>query len=419
MKNAFSCLLALLCPFLSLLGQSSIINPLTIGDAVPDLVIGHLVQYKAPVARISTFKDKVLILDLMTSRCGSCIEHLQHWDSLQTRYSNQLQILPVTYESPTAIKSFLQTVYGKSIRFPFATLDTTIRRLFPHQFISHLVWIYKGRVQAITHGEYVTAQNIETLLQGKKLDLPLKKDVGYYDPSIPLWVANPQTILPENAPGFRSYSSLIPYMDGFSFGQYEVTDTIQQLHRSTFLNWPIEQLYRYALGQSDRFPNAFIRYEVKDSSRFFFNPKGYWSEWYTTAYTGYQSSLPLSISDTLRNQRMLADLDFFLRLQGRMEKRTIRCIILRPDTTIHPLPPRPTGDIVEIFGLALLQNDQKGATPLFVEMNGDDQRYVPRPTDYENIPALQTLLRPYGIRVTEEQRELKLLVLSDAPSLNP
>jgi thiol-disulfide isomerase/thioredoxin len=417
MKTAFSCLLVILWPFLNTICQTTAIPALTVGDAVPELTIRNIVQYTTPTARLSDFKDKVLIIDLMSSICGSCVVHLSHMDSLQMKYKDQLQILPVTFESNAKIKAFLKSPYGKHIRFPFATGDTLLKRMFPHQFISHLVWIYKGRVQAITTGDYVKAANIETLLSGKPLRLPVKKDVGHYDPSIPLLVANPEIILPENSSGFRYYSALIPYMDGFSFGQYEKNDSTAGTYRHTFINWPIPNIYLYAVGKNSNFPAALIRYEVRDSSRFFFDRKGYISQWRTVAYCGYQSSTPLQMPEPNRKAKMLADLDSYLGLHGRLEKRFIRCIVLRPDTSVHALPPKPSGNIIEIFGIASQQNSIKGATPIFIEMPGDDQRYVPRPPDFEDVAAMRTLLQPYGIRITEERREIEMLVISDAPAV--
>lgn len=416
-KRTFSCLLAILCPLLSLWAQSNTIRPLSVGDPVPEFAFPAMVHYPFTSARLSDFKDQLLILDLMATNCYSCVMHLNHLDSLQAAYKGRVTILPVTMEKAAKVQHFLEkTPYGKGCHFPFAANDTLLRKLFPHQLISHIVWIYKGRVKAITRPDYINSQNIDAFLGGQPLKLPVKQDLGKYDPASPLLVANPESLMPANQEAIRYYSAVTPFLNGFSFSVSTYLDTARQAYRFSLINTTILSLYQHALGIGNRFPAAYTRIEVGDSSRFFFNRKGYWSEWQQQAFFCYQSSTPIYLSDTARRQKMLTDIDFALGLQGRVEKRKTRCLVVRPDTSVHILPPKPTGSIVEIFGLSLLRQSKAGATPIFVEMGSDDQRYVPMPPDFEDVAAMNSLLQPYGIRVEEEYRELELLVISDAPT---
>lgn len=73
--------MAILLPILSP-AQSTSILPLTIGDKVPDIVLNHVINYKAGDIKLSDFKGKLVILDFWSSWCGACIALFPHMDSL-------------------------------------------------------------------------------------------------------------------------------------------------------------------------------------------------------------------------------------------------------------------------------------------------------------------------------------------------
>ncbi len=411
-------MLVLLCSVLSLFSQPAI-HPLSVGESIPDLLLSHLVHYKTPTARLSDFHNEVLILDLMATNCKSCLVHLSHMDTLQQRYQNRLRILPVTYESSPKVRSFLQNMpIGKTISFPFVTEDTLLSQYFPHQFISHLVWIYKGRVVAITQPEYVQAKHIETVLQGKSLFLPVKQDIGHYTAANSLWVPNPETLLPANQAVLRYFSTVTPYLEGFAYGESHFLDTAKRITRTAYINYSIPQLYAAALGKGSRFPAAYVQLEVRDSSRFFFDGKGYKSDWYDRSSYCYQSATPADMLDTLIRAKMQSDLDFYLRLQGRMEKRWVACLILLPDTAFKNATPAITGERIAVSGIAAQLARTPGTPPCFIELPNADRQYVPRLTNWSDGRTLTALLRTYGIQAVTEMRELEMLVISDA-SPNP
>lgn len=414
MKNAFSCLLAILWPFLNAFCQPPA-RPLTVGDAVPDYLIRNLVNYKTPTARLSDFKDKLLILDFMASNCSSCIVNLFRMDSLESTYKTQLQVLPVSYESKLKLQAFLQKGYlGKKVTAPFVSQDSVLRSWFPHQFISHMVWIHNGIVKAITKPEYVKAANIEAVLGNERVNWPVKRDVGIYDPAYPLLTANSEAVAAANQSTLRYYSVLPGYMEGFASTSTVYADSVNGVTRLSTINHSIIQLYLLALGLPLHFPPTYIIVEAKDSTRFFYNSKDYRYNWERQNNYCYQACLPATMPEEMKKEKMRADLDFYLGLHGRLEKRMVKCMVLKRDSTITPITEKPTTNPTHVIGIAKYQNRQLGNLPWIDEVADSKSLYITGPQNPADVAALSQQLLLYGIRLVHEMRELEMVVISDA-----
>src|SRR5258705_5959636 len=59
------------------------IHELTIGDKVPDIVFENVLNYKNKKAKLSDFKGKLVILDIWSVGCISCIESFPKLEALQ------------------------------------------------------------------------------------------------------------------------------------------------------------------------------------------------------------------------------------------------------------------------------------------------------------------------------------------------
>lgn len=155
---------------------------LKIGDQLPDLAVGKI--YNEPYitsARLEDFKGKPLILDFWHQYCSECIKEFNRLMELKKRFGDSIAILPVTFQSEASVRAFFsgRKKLGRGITLPTVVEDTLLRQLFPHNGDPHEVWIDKdGVVRAITDALVVTEANVEKLLKGERLELPL----SYTDP---------------------------------------------------------------------------------------------------------------------------------------------------------------------------------------------------------------------------------------------
>src|SRR5690606_13906434 len=150
-----------------------------IGDTVPGIVPLNMMGHKAETFRLDDFKGKWLILDFWASYCQPCINAMPDLYGIQQEFKDELNIILVTHENADKVKALLKrSPITKGVDLPFAVEDTLLRKLFPHQFIPHEVWIDPhGVVGAITDHLAVTSEQVKGMISGKISTLPSKRDV--------------------------------------------------------------------------------------------------------------------------------------------------------------------------------------------------------------------------------------------------
>ena len=87
------------------------VKRLRIGDSVPNVSIGNLVNYQKASYKMSEFKDKLLIIDFWATWCMPCIASFPKLDSLQKEFEQELMILSVTSEEKKMVEEFLKKIY--------------------------------------------------------------------------------------------------------------------------------------------------------------------------------------------------------------------------------------------------------------------------------------------------------------------
>src|SRR5690606_30097718 len=150
-----------------------------IGDTVPGIVPLNIMGHGAEPFRLDDFKGKWLILDFWASYCQPCINAMPDLYGIQQEFKDELNIILVTHENADKVKALLKrSPITQGVDLPFAVEDTLLRKLFPHQFIPHEVWIDPhGVVRAITDHLAVTLENVRGMISGKISSLPEKNDV--------------------------------------------------------------------------------------------------------------------------------------------------------------------------------------------------------------------------------------------------
>lgn len=143
-------------------------NKVYINSRIEDLSLGRMFNYATPEAKLSDFGDKVVILSFWFTTCGTCIALFPVEDSLQKVFSDDIQIIPVTFERPDIAINFLQAWQarnGRKLALPFIVGDTLLTGLFPNSYFPHYVWIGEDRrIIAHTSEHFLTEENIKAIL---------------------------------------------------------------------------------------------------------------------------------------------------------------------------------------------------------------------------------------------------------------
>jgi len=419
-------LLLFLCPIFGAFGQNYTNTTLKIGDKVPDMVVGQVINYPLNSLPISDFKGRLLILDFWATWCSSCLAHFPLADSLQKEFRNDVQILLVdALNTKDTREKALKTIQrfdqpgNSAFSLPSAVNDTLLDRMFPHFTIPHYVWIDRdGIVRAVTSAEELTRENIIRFLKQNQTPLYQKDD---YDPQRPLYTV-------KNLPldHLQQFSILLKgKIDGIGNGGMRViNDTTRGiiLHDRSLLSMYQSILYAKIPGVDE---NRLI-IEVKDPSKLSYSfSKQKKQDWERENIYSYELIVPANEMGHLYDD-VLDDLNKYTPYTAHIEKRKTFCWILEKTgktDLIHTKGRKYTDALDDssharlinstLFNLCIYLNkitsnavilDQTGYT-----WNVDLEFKGP----VKDITAMKKELKPYGLKLFAAYRKVDMLVIKD------
>ncbi|MEJ5144706.1 TlpA family protein disulfide reductase [Sphingobacterium sp. MYb388] len=245
------------------------------GEQVPDLKFISLVNAKKQSLKLSDFKGKLIILDFWATWCSSCVAALPKLNELQKKFQDKIQIIGVTDQKVELIETFYKQrveIQNLNLVFPTETDDNVLANYFPHQTISHLVWISEDRkVIAITESNELTEENITKILERKvvnlkpKIDRNTRNDINIDEPFFLEKVAKPIYVNESVTDGGIRYKTIITKkVPGLT--SIIKTFTGRVIATNTILENLFKSAYKYdnlASGEYlTPFPNNKLKWEV-------------------------------------------------------------------------------------------------------------------------------------------------------------
>lgn len=306
-----------------------LVTALVIGQTKP-LKIGDQYVYKEEVkimdaereVPLKKYEDRLLILDFFTTSCSSCIEGMPKNNKLQQQFGSRIQILPVTVEEGSRVKNFFtKNAIVKDNQLPIGYEDIELKQLFPYQGVPHVVWIYQGKVKAITGADMVTERYINEILNNHDvLNWPQKNDYFNTDGSSP-----------EPIEKYTISSSILPYVNGAKLS-YSIDTLSADLIRDRMVNVPVVTAYVYAFSMMSDLPlmkKERIVLEVDDPYSFVKPDSLVQSIWEQRTAISYESILPIDLTEKQRMKRIVVDLNNKLGLCARLEERLAKVWIVQ------------------------------------------------------------------------------------------
>lgn len=414
-------------------GKTKMIQPLSIGDPVPDIAFS-LVNYPSASARLSSFKGKYIILDFWATWCSSCLHNFPKLDSLQQEYKDNLQIILANTiavkDNTEKIISFFdkrKNPAGNKYFLPTIINDTVFDALFPHRMIPHYVWIdEKGIVQAITSSDEITRKNVTEFINGNSLQLRTKKDL-IFDPFKPLFVNG-------NGGDDEKYiyrSLLSGYRDGLSSSIAGTVSSNESeiISRILCINSPILTIYEQAYPRMNLYPKNQLILDVTNRNKYL-SPDIEEGWKYDNTYT-YELIFPAT---TLSNARKLMqeDLKRYFGLNVHTEQRKVNCLLLKrlpentkglskngaPQTNVEDIDNKPKYWHNYPMSTITTYLNAYYPMPVIDETNLTQNISIVLPLDFTNLVSLKTTLAKFGFTITEEQRELEFFILSETNNKN-
>lgn len=391
-----------------------------VGDRISDFELKQILNYSPEQARLTDFtNNKALLIDFWFTACTSCIESFPKLDSIQKEFKDDLNILLVTFETKEKVlKTFSTFKRISHVKLPSVVADTLLHLIFPHTSAPHEIWIGKdGRIKAVTDHRAVTRNNIRTLIAGKELNLPIKKDNMNYSLSDPLIKKlnldkiYKSTIISAHQPGLPSSDGMYVNPDN-GFLRVQATNAdFQSLYIMAYDQWG--KGFNYSRFIIDSSVMKRLR-ETEDEQNTFC----YDSWWRDT-------------SRIVACAEMQNELNHFFNLTSYSEKRKIPCIVLRQTGSKKRfISANPSGNedayyekdvyvlenvylkypVISVFNYGKYS---WGPFQFFDETGFQGKVTIRLPKKFESVEQTNHFLKDFDLEVTIEDRWQDVIVIRD------
>jgi thiol-disulfide isomerase/thioredoxin len=424
---------------------------LNVGDEVPNLVFGPLLNNKAHEVRLSDLEGKLVILDFWATWCPPCIGTIPKNDSLQKQFDGKLQFILASSESRETVDSYFanyKRLKGRAIGLPSVFGPSILNQYFPHTMVPHYVWISPARkIIAITDSHSVNEKNIASVLLSGELSAPTKLDRrnrNDIDPIIPFFnerLTKPMFIK-ESRYGKNNieYRAVITkYVEnlrsaGSSFNYngriIHTNATVLAMYRNAYAfmgdNYDPVHYSRVLINVKDRLP--FDIPKDRDGKYAWMRDHLYISDLVLPKY--YDGAKIDATSDSLRRIACEIDkknLDSFFRYDSSIQKRWAKCLVLKCTDTTKLATQEVYSKYVEVPGKLGATFNNRPFSFFFFKIKEwlesdrpiiDETGYTGKVNIKIDAPLLDYKmmnieLKKFGLELIEEDRYIDFLVIND------
>jgi thiol-disulfide isomerase/thioredoxin len=415
-KLAINCtiLLTLLAVYCN--GQSL---RLGIGDSLPALQFGNVVNYEDKVIDFSRFAGKAVVLDFGSTSCPPCIESLAHFEELKEEFGEQMIVISVMKDKKERVQRFLQSnSIGKRSTIPILYEDSVLNEFFPHITQPHLVWIGDdGMVKAITNHHYIQKEYIRNLLNGDALNWSIKWDFPF-DYALPLRVMHEQNFRDEMKPAADQSIYLSNHMPGVDNRQVITRDSLSGQVRVLVMNFSIPKMYLTLLGRKWEagFMASQLVFNGIDSDDLVYQQKmhGPKMEWDAKNTYCYEMFFPLTLPESERNKRIIRLLNDYLSIDVELKTIERTCWIIQASSPSKVASAESGLTIKELINAL---NNKPGHPPVYYEKNQilADRDYTVRMDidrrRLEDVEYVKEKLKLYGYDLYLNSRPVECLLI--------
>ncbi|MDF2515923.1 MAG: hypothetical protein K0R59_1219 [Sphingobacterium sp.] len=386
-------------------------NQLKISAAVPDMPAMEILNFSGTKVDLDDYKDKVLILDFWDTNCATCIQLMPHVKEVQKEVGDKAQIFAVTWQSKELITEFYKKnkyLKEKNAYLPSIVSDSLLKKYFPYQGVPHTVFIYKGKVKAITYPDYIKPKFIDELIANEKLDIPVKDDF------------NTKTVIHDPADANLKGKVLITgYQDGLQFkgGLPIEKDSVTGMYVTSLINTGIFNAFVRLYASIDpptylKIPGR-IEWNVKDPSIYEYQPntigQTIWDTKYAICYQRFSQ-------DTLPKKEMaklvMNDLVSFLGVKVSKVKKEKDVIVIQKTSKSREGAKNPENGM-QVDGsdnLAFYIDYVGGYAPAIDEAGVKGIMEVSR---FSSLEQLNRNLLYYGLEAVPARREIEVMVVEE------
>lgn len=379
----------------------------------------------------SDLKGKWILLDFWSHTCISCLQSFTDLDSFQKEFGNQIQIILVNRESKDSTDRFFSK--RKKIHrpnLPFISGDTSLYKRFPHNGVPYHAWIDSTEtVRYMAYGSTTTRDKIKKLLDDNLYNPVSYKKVKYISSLFDSVFFNSLeyfSYISHCDPAYNLQASERNNYDQVCLKCSSIAELYIEAYND-FKRFPLTKPGRVVIEATN--PSMYLRPENQESLE----------SWYKESSYNYHLLLPESKKEE-KYEIMKADLKRYFNLKARVEKRKIKCLVLKRTSKINKLKSKGGSPINNFYfadesssssdSIRYLRNFSysffSGLFANYIEfnlkrpfidstlLNGKiDIQFLGSTIDTKNYHSLRNDLKKYDLDLVEMDVWLDVLVLKD------
>jgi thiol-disulfide isomerase/thioredoxin len=395
---------------------------LNVGDRINGVDIQRLLSSETLTVRPGNYKGKKIIFDFWSIYCLSCMKAFATLDSLQSKYQDKIQIVLVNFDSRDSTREIFSRFKNihRPVNIPIISANEFLRHNFKRDKFPYALWLAEdGTIKYFTGAYNSTEKNIVSFIQNNALSvdtISLQQD--RYSPL--LAVANE---------GWESRFLFCSYITRWVKGINVGYDNVQVINSGNSIRLcmnavSITELCKRAFEEQDKksfnLPYT-IELNVSDRSRFL-APADMtkYDEWKRSNAYNYDLIIPIGKKNSVY-KRMQSDIQEYFDIDVKIEKRQKRCLVLQKTGPLSE--PNTSGlDQDSFFYYRAVPNSffmkmvsaWDGYFPVIDETGDHISAIIPYSiTKRFDLNRLNEMLRLSNLRLTEEMREVDVLVIKE------
>ena len=391
---------------------------LKIGESLPENIWStplQLVNHPQKTITLSQDKDKLILLDFWNTWCSSCLLNFPKMEELQKQFGDKIKILAVSNQDRLVLEKFFASKNGQRYKNVVSVAgDKMFHQLFPHKGVPYIIWIKDGKLLNTTDGAQVTEKTIQEVLGGENSSLQTVVQMSRDRP----------LMLSENFDNEKDLS-MISYSlfakgrirgMGFGSGFHRSGQIVYGRQFTNFSFWEIASAIANEIFQKQN-----QSFNEKRQIIEFKNPERRVED---KSLYNYEYIVPQSKADSLY-PLMLENLSRFADYKTTIEKRKVKCLVLKRTSTVDKLKTKGS-EMTFLFSLSKTNLQNTSLYALVNSLNAVPTISLPivDETGYPNnidltmgaisdLNSIRKELLRYDLELVEAERELDMLVISE------
>lgn len=391
---------------------------LKIGESLPENIWStplQLVNHPQKTITLSQDKDKLILLDFWNTWCSSCLLNFPKMEELQKQFGDKIKILAVSNQDRLVLEKFFASKNGQRYKNVVSVAgDKMFHQLFPHKGVPYIIWIKDGKLLNTTDGAQVTEKTIQEVLGGENSSLQTVVQMSRDRP----------LMLSENYDNEKDLS-MISYSlfakgrirgMGFGSGFHRSGQIVYGRQFTNFSFWEIASAIANEIFQKKN-----QSFNEKRQIIEFKNPERRVED---KSLYNYEYIVPQSKADSLY-PLMLENLSRFADYKTIIEKRKVKCLVLKRTSTVDKLKTKGS-EMSFLFSLSKTNLQNTSLYALVNSLNAVPTISLPivDETGYPNnidltmgaisdLNSIRKELLRYDLDLVEAERVLDMLVISE------